>query len=415
MDNVEPEGQHYPTLSIAERDRRWGWTKEFLAERGMDALIMFGLKGRERFDGYLSNEWTDGVVLFQVDGEPVVLTWTPTRIIRRKQRPDETPWIADMRVGPYGMRIPEFLAERDLMTANIAIVGLESRGPAEWDGIVPYKLWTTIRGAVPDATFTDLSIDYGAHMLVKSEEEIALARNACRIGELACQAMIDATEVGASEYDIYADIMHVIHSNGAFSTAPHLILNMGPNDLGWGHPMWTYSGGAPRCVQSGDMVQAEIFPCYGGIESQMQMAIGMGDIKDTHLELAELARASYEAAISIIKPGVTLSELSEAMTKPILDAGCWHLTPVNHSVGPICWSSKSGVGIEQMPGMEGYRGIGERPLWGAELEFKEGMLWELEPNACRTDHRVNIGGTVLVTKDGVEELNDIPTRMYRKN
>ena len=405
----------YPTLSLAERDRRWNWTTAFLKERAMDALIMFGLKGRERYDGYLSNEWVDGVVVFPVAGEPVELTWTPTRVIRRKQRPDDTPWIADLRVGPYAQRIVEVLRERDLTAGHLALVGLESRGPAEWDGIVPWKLWTDIADVAPGARFTDVSIEYGARMLVKSEEEIALARNACRIGELACQAMIDATEVGATEYDIYADIMHVIHSNGAFSTAPHLILNMGRNDLGWGHPMWTYQGGTPRRVQSGDMVQAEIFPVYGGIESQMQMAIGVGDITETHVELAEVARASYDAALATLRPGVTLGEVCDAMTRPLLDARCWHLTPLNHSVGPICWSSKSGVGIEQMPGMENYKGIGERPLWGADLVFEEGMLWELEPNACRTDHRVNIGGTILVTKDGAEELNDIPTHMYRKN
>jgi Xaa-Pro aminopeptidase len=39
------------------------------------------------------------------------------------------------------------------------------------------------------------------------------------------------------------------------------------------------------------------------------------------------------------------------------------------------------------------------------------MVFELEPNACRGKYRVNIGGTVAVTEDGVEEFNKLPTEL----
>ena len=40
------------------------------------------------------------------------------------------------------------------------------------------------------------------------------------------------------------------------------------------------------------------------------------------------------------------------------------------------------------------------------------MVFELEPNAQRGNHRVNIGGTVVATETGVEELNSIATQMH---
>jgi len=43
-----------------------------------------------------------------------------------------------------------------------------------------------------------------------------------------------------------------------------------------------------------------------------------------------------------------------------------------------------------------------------------GMVLAFEPNACVGDHRVNIGGTVIVTETGCEELNDIPTRVTHR-
>ena len=53
----------FPFLSLAERDLRWADTRAFLAERGLDCLIMFGIKGRERYDTYLLNEHLEGLTI----------------------------------------------------------------------------------------------------------------------------------------------------------------------------------------------------------------------------------------------------------------------------------------------------------------------------------------------------------------
>jgi Xaa-Pro aminopeptidase len=46
--------------------------------------------------------------------------------------------------------------------------------------------------------------------------------------------------------------------------------------------------------------------------------------------------------------------------------------------------------------------------------LKPGMVLAFEPNACLERHRVNIGGTVIVTEKGCEELNVIPTRVTHR-
>ena len=46
--------------------------------------------------------------------------------------------------------------------------------------------------------------------------------------------------------------------------------------------------------------------------------------------------------------------------------------------------------------------------------MQPGMVFAFEPNACIGTHRVNIGGTVIVTATGCEELNHIPTTVTHK-
>jgi hypothetical protein len=42
------------------------------------------------------------------------------------------------------------------------------------------------------------------------------------------------------------------------------------------------------------------------------------------------------------------------------------------------------------------------------------MVLELEPNACIGMQRVNLGGGVLVTSGGCEELNVLATRVHHR-
>ena len=100
-----------------------------------------------------------------------------------------------------------------------------------------------------------------------------------------------------------------------------------------------------------------------------------------------------------------------------MDAECYTVTPLNHSLAPLFWTSGGGQRSDRMTSRDRIKiieGSGPPPLDG-EFKFEEGMIWQFEPNACRGDHRVNIGGNVLVTAAGAEELNDMPTRMHLKN
>lgn len=102
------------------------------------------------------------------------------------------------------------------------------------------------------------------------------------------------------------------------------------------------------------MVQAEIFPQYGGLKTQQQMAVALKPLHPVNEKCAKLARQSYEGGLRSLRPGKRFHEAVDAMEAPLANAGFWHLTPLIHSLNPYICLGPMGVGIEQLPGIEKY-------------------------------------------------------------
>ena len=147
------------------------------------------------------------------------------------------------------------------------------------------------------------------------------------------------------------------------------------------------------------MVLGEIFPRHGGFESRQQVAATLEPIDEVHTTCADLARNVYEKGMSILRPGVSFLTM-EAVIK---EAGYWHIAPMIRSLPSLAWAG----GIEEPAGASTGKGARQNQ----DLVIESGMVFELEPNAQCSNHRVNIGGTVMVAGPGVEELNVFPTRM----
>src|ERR1035437_519280 len=360
----KPEGektmsQDAPRLSLKERDRRWKFTREMMKENGLDCLIVAGLIARDQLDGYYTNDYAQGIVVFPREEEPTYLVGGSTRLTRHMEllKREGYSWMIDYRAGTTGPAIVALLQERGFTSKNIGLVGVESN--------VPYGIWAYVVQHLPKTNFVDVTSTLVELMLVKSDEEIALLRHASKIGEMACQAMIDTTKPGVSETKIYAAIMNVLNENAAGTPIPPLILHSGPDNASWGPPMWTFQATEPHVIQPGAVVQAEIFPRYGGLEAQQQMSIAVAPVHPDNLECATLARKAYEVGIKELAPGKTFREVAEAMEVPITAAGCWHPTPLIHGLNPMASilspGNTGGGGLAQMPGVEKYKTIKVAP------------------------------------------------------
>ncbi len=405
----------FPTLSTATRDFRWGRIRAMAKEMSLDCVLVFGLKGRERFEGYVANEYVEGMAILPVESDPVLLTWNQKMVIHRmgSKTDQDQFWIKDARIGAYGPGIVEVIHERGLEKGRIGAVGVHVREAGNPEGIVPYPMWKAVLDGLPDADLVDTTWEFRRVMLGKNDEELAMLRHSAAVGEKACQAMLDTVRVGASEYDIYAAIQDEIHKGGAIPHDPFLIMTWGADDLGWSEPTWTQSGGLPRLMEPGDLFMVEMFPTYGGLETQQQLSVAVAPVEPITQELGKVANDCYLAGTRAMRPGKTFNQLVEAMLAPLDEYGGWTLTPMIHSVSPLGWTGGMGFNREKMPNHLTVPSTKQEVQYqNFELVLEEGMSFAFEPNACFGQNRVNVGGSLVVTADEPEELNSLANRLH---
>lgn len=279
------------------------------------------------------------------------------------------------------------------------------------EGLITHMMWDHVLKNLPEAEFADVSLDFAQTMLPKTPQELELVRHSARAAEEACQTMLEITRPGIREAEIYAAVVEVLHRNSCVTTYPHVIMSVGADDPGWAPPYWTYAGGPSRVVQPGDLVQAEIMSCYGGFETQVQMAVAIEPVPKVLHTLHDVARDCYDAGLQALRPGAGFLDLAKAMSEPLLKAGHYNMTPLVHSLAPAAFAGHIALNAEQIPGQDARRVFRTvEPI--RDLELVPGMAFAFEPNACTGQHRVNIGGTVVVGESGPDELNVIPCHMH---
>src|SRR5215831_6119735 len=403
-----------PTLSLAERDRRWGRVRQLMRERSFDGLLVAGFRAREMYETYISDDYNEGCVIFPLEGEPVVITWAALRVMRARwsQTRGAMLWVSDYRVATSGAGVAEVLREKRLAEGQLGVVGLRSQAPTEMYGAIPANFWMELVAAVPKARWEDISEEFSHLMLVKSDEEMAQVRYAAQAAEAACRVVVEVAAPGVGEEVVFAEATREMLRHGIGLRYPMIVMNSGPHTLSWGPPRWTTSGEAPRILARGDLMQAELMPLCGNQEVQVQMTVALDPLDETNRKCERVARASYDAGIKALRPGITFADLVAAMEEPLKQEGCWGYTPLVHSLGPHFLMGRTTVNQDQASLDIRFAGPNAARVQHAVLQ--PGMVFAFEPNACIGHHRVNIGGTVIVTPTGCEELNHIPTSVTHK-
>ena len=223
----------------------------------------------------------------------------------------------------------------------------------------------------------------------------------------------EVTEPGIGEEVVFAEATREMLRHGIGLRYPMIVMNSGPHTLSWGPPRWSTRGEPPRVLARSDLMQAELMPLCGNQEVQVQMTVALDPLDDANQHCERVARASYEAGLKALRPGISFADLVAAMAEPLKNAGCWAHTPLVHSLCPHFLLGRPSVNMEKVD--LGVRMVGASAVRARKAVMQPGMVFAFEPNACLGQHRVNIGGTVVVTETGCEELNQIPTRVTHKS
>ena len=96
---------------------------------------------------------------------------------------------------------------------------------------------------------------------------------------------------------------------------PNIVQNSGPATLSWGPPRWTTRGEAPRILQKGDLMQAELMPMCGNQEVQVQMTVALDPLSETNRTCERVARECYDLGVKALRPGMALSRMNSMQVR----------------------------------------------------------------------------------------------------
>jgi Xaa-Pro aminopeptidase len=376
-------------LPLEERDRRWKETRETMKKRGLDCLVIWGSFGFNRFlianMRYLSNVCaTEGYFVFPREGEPTLITFFGRH---------DTAWVDDCRAGHpmHSKAIAQRIGELHLEKGNIGIVG--TSGFFAEMGFA-YATYTSLVKLLPEAHFVDVTDMIESVRRIKSGAEIKCFELGCEAGVKAIKAVVDVVKVGMRDRDVQATLLDTLYRNGC--EAGSMLLYCSGKVVSHAGQGQDLPLPGPRQIEKGDMILTEMDARYGGYIAQFNQPYSVGEPDKEWRKKEAVALESFNTGLKVLRPGIMIGELDEAMLSVITKAGYTWRNPMFHGLG-LSIEGPMGRFPVQKP-FEPFLTIKTQP----------GQVIEIEPHVVSPDGKtgLTIGCPVLVTETGCRPLND---------
>ena len=382
-------------FSVHEMQRRVSHLQNVMEERRMDGAIATSVHTSFYYTGF----WFGypygryAAAIIPKRGEPILVA--PHMESRRARA---FSWVQDVRA--YSDEQPttvQLVCETKKVCDEIGLgrgkIGIE-------EDVIPFGLYKRLRETFPTTSFEDISTTMMKQRLIKSHEEIAVARKGAEICRVAVRAGEDAIAEGTTEVDV-AIAAELKAAEEHVRVFPDIEFASGQARCKSGNrSLMGHTPASGKKLVEGEVIQFGTNHYALGYHHTLhrQRTIGPvpGDVKqrfDVRLEAAL-------RAIDAIKPGVLCSEIDRIAYRVFEKAG---------------YVDFKGFGTGHSFGLFG-------PFWGREelgelriynhTPMEEGMILSVEPSLYFPD----LGGLmtvdmVLVTKDGHEILTDYPREL----
>jgi Xaa-Pro aminopeptidase len=301
-------------------------------------------------------------------------------------------------------------ADREVATAQAAAECLRQAGVTEITAhrSLPLSFAHVLREAGIEVI---CDLDFGVQeRRQKSDAEIEMLRRSQAVTEeaiaMACQmiARADANTSGVLQFE----------GSALTSERVHAAINVFLMQREFSGPKYIVSGGSQGAschhhgdgeLHTGQPVIVDIFPTsqethYCG---DCTRTVVHGDIPPEIAEMHSAVRAAKAAGCAAIRPGVTGAAVHAATTKVLTDRGFHTGFPPEGAPSSYCTmhhGTGHGIGLE----------VHEPPLLDATgIELLKGDALTVEPGLYRKDlGGVRVEDMVVVTEDGIENLNQLP-------
>ena len=264
-----------------------------------------------------------------------------------------------------------------------------------WDGRLTRELQFVkqLRDKFPQADVRDSSAIVWSLRKFKSPAELAIMRQAARIGVQAHNALIGSTRPGVAEKALAAVFEFVCQKEGAQDLAYDTIIMSGKNHA-YGH-YHKYD----RVLSDGDFLILDAGPDYGNYHIDISTTFpASGKFSPRQKELYEAALAVHDVCIEHYRPGVTFKAIGQQVDALLkakgLDRfaqdfrGIVRLGGYNHSIG---------LATHDVTG----------PFAGGDEVLQPGFVFACDIQLFRLDEQIGIRieDTVAITDSGREVLS----------
>lgn len=382
----------HPRFSDDEMNRRHAAAQELMADKGLDALLIFGHAANRRHYQADVHYFTqlaafhESFLLLVRDAEPVL--WTTAH--NHLQNARELSWVADVRDAPRvpgaGAVIARELHHRGLAQARIGMAGSFF-----------YTEVDALRAAVPDLKAVNVTLALKHLRARKSPDELAWQRRAAGGCDAVMEALRDAIRPGVTERDLQQ-----VAENAAWNAdceMTFLYLNSTStfaSETCVPSQMWSR-----RALRPGDVINTELTVGYGMYASQTLRPFFVGQPSDAYERLYDVTKSVYDAMRGAIRAGTTLGELHRIGLDHIGAAGLTTVDGLAH-----------GFGVDMLPPRVPHMlKAPERP----DEPLEAGTTFVIQPNPCTPDMKsgMQLGDMGIVTETGFDVVHAYPAEVTR--
>ena len=235
--------------------------------------------------------------------------------------------------------------------------------------------------------------------MIKSTEELQIARHAGQVANAMMTAGREAIQDGTPEYEIALATSEAGTRKAAQLLKEHYTDNqMSPNIhflqiMASGKEITkTHHRATNRIMRKGEPV----FLCFCGMTNFHRFKLGfdrtfwIGEIADkTQAEVYQVALDSQKAALDSLRPGVTAESVHAAYATVIQQAGYEY---------PFRCGRATGFSFLEKPSL----------ITGDKTIIKPGMVFAVDGSVSTSNFRAQVGDSFIITKDGYESLTTHP-------
>ena len=382
-------------FSIHEMQRRVSHLQKVMDERSMDCVMATSVHTSFYYTGfwfgYPYGRYATAII--PKNGEPILIA--PNMESRRAR---EFSWVQDVRA--YS---DEQSTTVQLMSKTKDVfgeIGLRGGKVGIEEDVIPYGLYKGLRETLSTASFEDISTAMMKQRLIKSQEEIAVARKGADICKVAVRAGEDAIAEGATEVDV-AIAAELKAAEEHVRIFPDIEFASGQARCKSGNrSLMGHTPASGKKLVRGEVIQFGTNHYALGYHHTLHRQRTIGTVPDKIKQRFNVRLEAALTAIDAIRPGVLCSEIDRIAYRVFEKAG---------------YVDFKGFGTGHSFGLFG-------PFWGREelgelriynhTPIEEGMILSVEPSLYFPD----LGGLmtvdmILVTKDGHEILTDYPREL----